>query len=317
MILDEKITEYVKTKSFQSKVSLEDDQFSGYMLTAPKEVAPFDELVVSWNGSTPGMSSLKIEVQIRVDKEWSDFYPLALWNQFYTGGSFSKEDSIATTLIDLLKVKTSSLATAYRIRVWLMRTSLTEMPQLIGISGSSRNSRRFKLFLSQEITPIELDVPTRSQMIHHQTYANRICSPTCCGMVLGYYGIYVPTDKIIWQVFDRTSGIFGNWPFNTAALGSYGFEAKVVFYEDLYQALLEIEAGRPVITGVRYQEGELEDAAIPKTDGHIIVLVGYQDNYLIVNDSAARTNGQVRRKYRLDQFLQVCSGVFYTVKKSS
>lgn len=317
MISGEKLADFRKTSLLLGKVILEDDEYSGYVLTAVKETVPFDELVVSWNGFTPGMSSLKIEVQVKVNGSWSDFYPIALWNQFFTGGSFSKEDAVAKTLIDLLKVKNSELATAYRVRVWLRRNSFREEPRLTGIYVSTRNSQEFKLKMSHEIAPIELAVPTRSQMIHHQAYANQICSPTCCGMVLGYYDIYIPTDQIIWEVFDKTSGIFGNWPFNTAALGCYGFEAKVEFMTDLTEALREIEAGRPIITGVRYQEGQLENAAIAKTNGHIIVLVGYQDNHLIVNDSAAPANDQVRRKYRLDQFLEVCSGVFYTVKKPS
>lgn len=315
MIRDQIIENLVKTELHLGNIRLMEDEFSGQILTLPEEVEPFDQLVVSWNGFTPGNSCFKIEAQIRVQGEWSDFYPIALWNQEYTGGSFSKEDELAKTLIDVIQVKKPHLADAYRIRVWIRRTGFQEMPLLTGLFATTRDSNQFQLHLSKGIAPVELDVPTRSQMIQHKAYANLICSPTCCGMVLGYYGIHQSTDQMIWQVYDKTAGIFGNWPFNTAALATYGFEARVGFIEDLYHALQEVEAGRPIITGIRYKEGELDNAAIAKTDGHIITLVGYEDGYVIVNDSAAPSNAEVRRKYRVDQFLQVCGGVFYRISK--
>ncbi|MCK4259457.1 MAG: C39 family peptidase [Halanaerobiales bacterium] len=316
MIIAQQIEKFEKTKLFCGQICLQDDEFSGFVLTKPMEVEPYDELVVSWNGITPGTSVFKIEAQISINGQWSNFYPIALWNQFTTGGSFSKEDELAKTLIDLIKVKKPNLADAYRIRAWIRRTDFSQMPRLTGLFASTRNSGEFQLTLSKEIPPVELDVPCRSQMIHHKSCANLICSPTSCGMVLGYYGIYVPTDQMIWKVYDKTIGIFGNWPFNTAALAPYGFEAKVEFIEDLFEALQEIQEGRPIITGIRYKEGELENAAIPKTDGHIITLVGYNDGYVIVNDSAASSNAEVRRRYCVDQFLKVCGGVFYKIRQS-
>lgn len=313
MITDTMIETLSRTELCHGEVRLQDDEFSGYVMTLPQEVAPFDQLVVSWNGWTPGDSCLKVEAQIRVNGEWSNFYPIALWNQYFTGGSYSQEDALAKTVIDVIEVKQPHLAEAYRMRVWLRRTAFAEMPRLTGLFATTRHSATFHLRMSQGITPVELDVPCRSQMIQHQAYANLICSPTSCGMVLGYYGIHQPTDTMIWQVYDRSAGIFGNWPFNTAALSTYGFEARVEFIEDLYEALLEVEAGRPVITSIRYEEGQLENAAIPRTAGHIITIVGYEDGYVLVNDSAAPTHDEVRRKYRVDQFLHVCNGVFYRI----
>lgn len=315
MIILQQIEKFKNAELKDEEIRLKDDEIFGYIITTPQEVELFDELVVSWNARTPGRSTIKVEVQIRVNGHWSNFYPLALWNQETTGGSFSKEDELARTLIDLIQIKEPNLADAYRIRVWMRRTLFKEMPRILGLFGTTRNSKTFHLKLSQGIDPIELDVPTRSQMIHHKAYANQICSPTCCGMLLAYYGIHVPTDEMIWQVQDKTTGIFGNWPFNTAALCTYGFTARVEMIEDLSEVLQEVETGKPIITGIRYQEGELEYAAISKTTGHIIIIVGYEGDYIIVNDSAAPSNGEVRRRYRVDQFLKVCSGVFYRVDK--
>lgn len=317
MITDQMIESFARTELYLGEVRLTEDEFSGHVVTLPVEVEPFDQLVVSWNGWTPGDSNFKVEVQIRVKGEWSMFYPIALWNQYFTGGSYSQEDSLAKTAIDIIEVKKPHLADAYRMRVWLRRISFAEMPRLTGLYATTRNTETFQMRMSQEIAPVELDVPCRSQMIQHKAYANLICSPTSCGMVLGYYGIYQPTDQMIWQVYDRSAGIFGNWPFNTAALGAYGFAARVEFIEDLYEALSEVAAGRPIITSIRYEEGQLENAAIPRTAGHIVTIVGYEAGYVIVNDSAAPSNDEVRRKYRVDQFLQVCYGVFYRIQPLS
>jgi Peptidase_C39 like family len=71
-----------------------------------------------------------------------------------------------------------------------------------------------------------------------------------------------------------------------------------------------------VIASVRYDAGELSGAAIAQTSGHLLVLTGYADGEVFVNDPAAPRAGEVARRYRLDELRRVWlarSGVGYVL----
>ncbi len=292
-------------------VVLDEEEFRGSVSSLVVSTEPFDEILVNWNGRTPGESTLKVEVQILVEGQWTEFYPIAVWNETFGGSSLGWEDQWARTEVDLVKVKDGHRATGYRWRVQLRRTEFDSQVCLHDIFVSTRDRQQYNMVMSHEIAATILDVPCRSQMIQHKSYANLICSPTCLGMVAKYHGVDIATQKMIWMAYDRNSGIFGNWLMNTAVLGSLGFEAKAIYCQDLYEILKEIEAGRPVICSIRYQEGALPNAAIPKTGGHLITIVGYKPGYVVVNDPAAASVAEVRREYPVEPFLKACSGVFY------
>ncbi len=295
----------------RSAVVIDEEEFRGSVTSQPVDTEPFDEILVNWNGRTPGESTLKVEVQLLIEGQWTNFYPIAVWSESAGGSSLGWEDQWARTEVDLVKVKEGRRATGYRWRVQLRRTEFDSQVCLQDVFASTRDRQLFHMIMSQEIAEAVLDVPCRSQMIQHQSYANLICSPTCLGMVAKYHGIDIATQKMIWKAYDRNSGIFGNWLMNTAVLGSLGFEAKAIYCQDLYEILKEIEAGRPVICSIRYPEGALPNAAIPKTAGHLITIVGYKPGYVVVNDPAAASVAEVRREYAVEPFLKACAGVFY------
>ena len=61
-----------------------------------------------------------------------------------------------------------------------------------------------------------------------------------------------------------------------------------------------IEAGVPVVASLAWAPGELRNAAVPRTDGHLLVIVGFTpDGDVVVNDPAAdpRLGLSVRRVY--------------------
>ncbi|MGE5654237.1 MAG: C39 family peptidase, partial [Bacillota bacterium] len=205
---------------------LDEEEFRGSITAQVVAVEPFDEILVNWNGRTPGDSTIKIEVQLLIEDQWTDFYPIAVWSENHGGTSLGHEDQWARTEVDLVKVKDNRRATGYRWRVQLRRTEFDSGVCLQDIFVSTRDRERFVMVMSQEIAATTLDVPCRSQMIQHKSYANLICSPTCLGMVAKYHGIDIATQKMIWKAYDRNSGIFGNWLLNAAVLGSLGFEVK-------------------------------------------------------------------------------------------
>ena len=66
-----------------------------------------------------------------------------------------------------------------------------------------------------------------------------------------------------------------------------------------------LDAGYPLIASVRYDEGELRDGAVHKTSGHLLIVRGYENDRVLVNDPAADCDGQVARTYDLSEFCAV------------
>jgi hypothetical protein len=69
-------------------------------------------------------------------------------------------------------------------------------------------------------------------------------------------------------------------------------------FPDWTSAAWCLAAGLPIVASVRHAPGELAGAAIDGTDGHLIVLTGYDGDDVMVNDPAAPSPASVARRYR-------------------
>jgi len=79
--------------------------------------------------------------------------------------------------------------------------------------------------------------------------------------------------------------------------------------ESLAQAEAWIAAGVPVIYSVSWGRGELDGAPAGSSNGHLSVLVGFDEaGNPVVNDSAAPDNASVRRTYKRAQFERLWLG---------
>jgi hypothetical protein len=159
-----------------------------------------------------------------------------------------------------------------------------------------------------------LDVPERSQMV----YPNGgpvWCSPTSTSMVMAYWSdrlgepaLNRPVPEVAAAVYDAVYHGNGNWPFNTAYAGQHGLEAYVSRMSSMAQVERWIEAGVPVVASLAWSPGELGNAAVPSTDGHLLVIVGFTaTGDVVVNDPAAdpRLGISVRRVYPRGQLEQL------------
>jgi hypothetical protein len=133
----------------------------------------------------------------------------------------------------------------------------------------------------------------------------RICSPVSVAMVLAYWSTRVEVATMAREIFHSGLDRYGVWPAAIRAAGCYGVAGYLLRFPDWPSAAWCLEQGLPVIASVRYGAGELEGAAIPETTGHLLVLTGYEDDAVLVNDPAAATAATVARRYRLDQLCRV------------
>ena len=185
-----------------------------------------------------------------------------------------------------------------------------------------------------------LDVPTFSQMTHSGHYpqwgggGEAWCSPTSTAMVLAYYGLQPgpfaditaghadpQVDHTARLVYDHAYDGTGNWAFNTAYASTLtAGDAYVTRLPDLRAAEDFIVAGVPLVASIAFGRNQLTGAPISASNGHLLVIVGFEaDGDVVVNDPAGAGNSAVRRVYDRDEFediwINASGGVVYVINR--
>jgi len=165
------------------------------------------------------------------------------------------------------------------------------------------------------------DVPMISQLASGHKDSHSICSPTSLTMVLKYYGIPVALNDVTKGTFDTGSELYGNWPQNTAYAGEQeGIRAYTKKCVSINEVKNLIARDIPVVASVVSKEKEaLEGAISAFPSGHLMVAVGFKIindvEYIVVNDPAANSDDEVRKYYKLDQWIGVWRHYIYVVTK--
>jgi uncharacterized protein YvpB len=156
---------------------------------------------------------------------------------------------------------------------------------------------------SMGYSPVEaLAVPRESQMQFAESIRRRICSPTSIAMVLGYFGLASSVEEIAEASYHTGHDMYGIWPQAIWAMsrpGMCGYVCRIRGYRDVSEFLSK---GIPLIASINYKQGELTNAAIDQTPGHLVVITGIDDNFVYVNDPAAMSEEDVSRAYDLVEF---------------
>ena len=154
-------------------------------------------------------------------------------------------------------------------------------------------------------TAPELEAPCLSQMCLDVAIARHVCSPLSVAMVLGRMGI--ATDP---EAFARSTEhpdhrrLFGMWPLNLARAWRAGAAGMIRVFTRPAEVAALLAAGHPVVASIRFEEGALPGAPLPRTGGHLVVLLGMDADGVRVNDPAAPNDASVRRRYARKAFLE-------------
>jgi uncharacterized protein YvpB len=276
------------------------------------EREPFDCAVVSWSDRGE-----ELNLRVRRDGKISPRFSLG---RMGVGSVMNEVHEGISVEVDIVRIS-PPMANAFQYR----------------LSGSS-SSAKVVTYRRHDRKPFSTDrsagwgkvlpVPQRSQMVEAPEMRGRICSPTSVAMVLESFGVNLSTAEVCKGVYDAGSKTYGNWSFNTAfacqVLCVKNIESFVGRFSSLQELEGEIAEDRPVVISLRWNKGELGDAPVLSSDGHLLVVVGFTDQGdVVVNDPAANlTRGQsVRRTYsRRDIYkcwLENAEGIVYLFQRQT
>lgn len=285
-------------------------------------LTPFDTVLPSWRATTPPGTWIELYVQALLGTRWTRPYCLGAWDTTPAPGQRRSFDAqrdadgaVATETFQL-----NEPARAVQARVVLCAERADTLPTLdqltLCLSARSHAALRgARHDLSS--APVQVAEPLNPPAFSQYAYPGGAgwCSPTALGMVLGYW--YQRTgdsrlqpfiapecvpNLIVPQVDDPAYGC-GNWAFNTAYAATLGLEAYLTQLLSLHQMAGWVAAGVPVICSLAWEPGDLSDAPIPRSDGHLLVVCGMRsDGQVLVADPAGADAGQVRRVYQGEQF---------------
>ena len=291
------------------------------------------ELIPSWRATTPGGSSIRVEVRGRTSDHTGSWDTIARWaftdRRVQRASGTSQTDDLGRVAYDTW---VTGGVTAYQVRVTLLRPSgSSDQPTVDAVQAMASRLPNVSSVATSAVGAAPnpalgkvLPVPRYSQMIHEGEYpqydggGEAWCSPTSTTMVLAYYDALPPARAWSWvdngyddpevahaarRTYDGNLSGTGNWAFNTAYAGATTAQAFVTRLRNLREAERFIAAGIPLVASITFGRGELDGAPISSTNGHLLVIVGFRDNGdVVVNDPAAASDAGVRRTYDRGQF---------------
>jgi hypothetical protein len=294
----------------------------------------FTEAIASWNATTPAGSWIETQIRAQLAGRWTKWYSLGVWaddNSTVERHSVNLQgDTDGFVAVDTLVLTNKKApASAVQIKLRLFRadgSSATPSVRNASIAYSTTSGKASTVSAGDKLNwGTLLSVPQCSQMVYPDG-GEVWCSPTSTSMVLGYWsqdtGPCEPRVRAAVEgVHDWLYDGHGNWPFNTAYAATQGLEGYVARFSSLNQVEKWVKAGVPVVFSFAWNKSELDGAAIPSSNGHLAVIVGFDaTGNPIVNDPAAASDSDVRRTYDRAQlealWLENSGGTVYLIYPS-
>jgi Peptidase_C39 like family len=305
--------------------------------TSPVVEVPsgFSSAVVSWNVSTPNGSWIETHLRARIGQRWTAWYDMGHWSAQLSSDNRRSRTSApdADGRVDTDTLFLRAPAEAFQVSVEGHAGSAAEVPKLALLAvttGSGKNGASASGRASSHVAwGDEIQVPERTQHVHDSPDAlggggEAWCSPTSVSMVMAYWSARLHHPEWDADVATAANGTFdpvydgcGNWPFNVAYASEHGLAGWVERLAGLRDIEAYVQAGLPVIASIKVKPGELAGSPYKKTDGHLLVVRGFDKaGDVIVNDPAGRP-GNIRRVYRRAQFEHVwqhgSGGIVYVI----
>ncbi len=272
-------------------------------------VAPFTQLIPSWNSTRPSKGHYAVYVRVRdaATHEWDQWLHVAYWGE-RGQRSYGMRGNFSSFHYARLEMNKGRKADAFELKIEAHEGASLERLQLVAVSTSDKElfqpesySKRVQQLRSVYIT----EVPQISQMNLPHKDAGKICSPTAITVLSGaFFTLHNPL-KTAEQVYDHGLSIYGNWMFNTAQAyllcreRIFFYPVRLADFSALHALLVQ---GIPVVVSIR---GTLTGAAKSFPGGHLLVVVGWnaRSKKVVCHDSAFKNKEDIEVEYDLYEFI--------------
>jgi Peptidase_C39 like family len=274
-----------------------------------EETPPFRELFASWNIETPPGTGFAIEVRVGEKRgaELSPWLWLGDWGEIPAVEKLRK-CAAGRVDVDVFVAERDLCVWQLRMRAFRMdegtqplrvrRIDACVANRTLTMEDASKwaprtdRAKNTGCSMGGPEGPRPLSgpiVPFRSQRAEDPAIAGRICSPTSVAMVLAYRGIDLPTAEVAARIYDHEHAMYGNWSRAIQGAFSFGVAGYLTRVATWDEARAFVLAGQPLVISIAAEPGELTGAPYAKTDGHLLVLRGFETNGdVLVNDPAAQ-----------------------------
>jgi hypothetical protein len=274
------------------------------LLTSPEINAriKFDEIIVSWNAQAPAGSYLIFEARAFYSNLTTKYYTLGIWCADPAHRSrrsvANQDDADGSVATDVLNLKHATDCLQVRVSLFT-GGALKPSLKFLGISLADTKTSFPELEPNRAAWGQLIPVPERSQM----KYPNGkvLCSPTTVSMLLAYWAETLKRPDLDRAVPDVAAAVYdsqwegtGNWPFNTAFVGSIeGMRAYITRFSDISE--LETWVAHKIPLGLSLDYDRLRGKG-PGPNGHIAACVGFtKEGDPIINDPG--TSEHVRKVF--------------------
>jgi uncharacterized protein YvpB len=296
-------------KNFSKFQKTKGTNVSETVLTSPVLEVPlnWNELVVSWNADAPPGTHLKIEARGIYSNRTTKFYNLGIWSADNSSierqSMRGQKDDDGTVSTDTLILNEAGAKA--ELRLTLTASSQGAQPRLkfLGLSFCDTSAEPVAREPFKPAWGKELDVIDRSQNAYPDEKG--WCSPTSVSMVLDYWSkklkrseLALDVPELVPVIYDKGWGGTGNWPFNTAFVGSFKkMRAYVTRLSDISELERWTAAGFPVVISSPWHL--LQDGRKSTGSGHIVVCTGFTpEGDVVINDPGTDPKGPARREYK-------------------
>ncbi len=270
-------------------------------------VRPFNEAIVSWNGLRPEKGKWTLYISLH-QQSWSPWLKYAEWTPL-TQKTFKTApiDSFAETYQDAIQPKTGHCDS---LRVKIIAEEGATLQHLDSLYVCLSDLSSLSIQPTPSLSPILLpNVPRQSQIILDHPRNKDMCSPTSTSTAINYLLRKHAIHPLHFasRSHDDEFDIYGNWILNTAEAyqhlnGLYRVHvARLNNFTALHSYLAK---NHPVVVSIK---GPIRGAPRVYTSGHLVCIIGYDNNRVLAIDPAAPDNESTFVSYTLQDFLKAWS----------
>ena len=269
-----------------------------------EEIAPFSELILTWNAFRPNRGSYSFHIRIKVEGAWSPFMLYACWGSNEQAGSIHEAGDFPVKVHqDAVLVLQKKKGEGFQIKV--IPSGGADLQQIYGLHVYTNSEKTLQEALFEK--KVVLDVKGLSQLCLDHPHSHSLCSPTSTTAVLRYLTKKnLEPTSFAEKVWDRSLGIYGNWVFNVAESASHlglkwdAWVERLHTFSDVY---IQLQKGIPVIVSIK---GPLKGSGTTGESGHLIVISGYDPskNEVLCMDPGLPTDKETIVSFPLPEFMK-------------